>query len=196
MGIWNDVSSMLSKGASAAERFADATSLKFKLGEEQRKRRDLATSLGESLYEEVALNPSLAAGREHILADMAACDTEIARLKAEIDRIAQENEAIKADSVSYSCPACGSTLARDARFCSTCGTPLAPMASSGWASQAEGHVEDASQQPVGTEEGVPQQPMVGQEPGQGAVQQPVSYGFAVEQPQAQVPRHAEDEGSR
>ena len=125
MGIWDNVSSMLGKGADAAGRFANATNLKFKLGEEQRKRRDLAAELGESLYETVAANPSLAAGRERILADMAACDAEIARIKEEVDRIAQENEALKAEAVSYSCPVCGSTLARNARFCSTCGTPLA-----------------------------------------------------------------------
>ena len=49
MGIWDNVSSMLGKGADAAGRFANATNLKFKLGEEQRKRRDLAAELGESL---------------------------------------------------------------------------------------------------------------------------------------------------
>lgn len=97
MGIWDNVSSMLGKGADAAGRFANATNLKFKLGEEQRKRRDLAAELGESLYETVAANPSLAAGRERILADMAACDAEIARIKEEVDRIAQENEALKAE---------------------------------------------------------------------------------------------------
>ena len=58
MGIWDNVSSMLGKGADAAGRFANATNLKFKLGEEQRKRRDLAAELGESLYETVAANPS------------------------------------------------------------------------------------------------------------------------------------------
>ena len=119
MGIWDDVSTMLGKGADAAGRFANATNLKFRLGDEQRKRRDLAAELGESLYETVAANPSLAAGRERILADMAACDAEIARIKEEVDRIARENEALKAEAVSYSCPVCGSTLARNARFCST-----------------------------------------------------------------------------
>ena len=57
MGIWDNVSTMLGKGADAAGRFANATNLKFKLGEEQRKRRDLAAELGESLYETVTANP-------------------------------------------------------------------------------------------------------------------------------------------
>lgn len=147
MGIWDNVSSMLGKGADAAGRFANATNLKFKLGEEQRKRRDLAAELGESLYETVAANPSLAAGRERILADMAACDAEIARIKEEVDRIAQENEALKAEAVSYLCPVCGSTLARNARFCSTCGTPLAPLSSDGWVSQSDEAAENKAQQP-------------------------------------------------
>ena len=93
MGIWDNVSTMLGKGADAAGRFANATNLKFKLGEEQRKRRDLAAELGESLYETVTANPSLAAGRERILADMAACDVEIARIKEEVDRIAQRKRS-------------------------------------------------------------------------------------------------------
>lgn len=146
MGIWDNVSTMLDKGADAAGRFANATNLKFRLGEEQRKRRDLAAELGESLYETVAANPSLAAGRERILADMAACDAEIARIKEEVDRIARENEALKAEAVSYSCPVCGSTLARNARFCSTCGTPLAPLSSDGWASQPDEAAESKAQQ--------------------------------------------------
>ena len=46
MGIWDNVSSMLGKGADAAGRFANATNLKFKLGEEQRKRRRSCGRIG------------------------------------------------------------------------------------------------------------------------------------------------------
>ena len=48
MGIFNDITGVFNKGVEGAGRFADATSFKFRLGELERKRRNLAADLGES----------------------------------------------------------------------------------------------------------------------------------------------------
>ena len=125
MGIWNDISGALSKGMEGAGRFADATSLKFKLGEVERRRRDLAADLGERLYDSVESGSELPAECERIIADMRACDVEIARTKTEMERIARETEEAKAASASSCCPHCGAALSPSARFCHACGAPMA-----------------------------------------------------------------------
>lgn len=138
MGIWDNISDALNKGVEGAGRFADATSLKFRLGEVERKRRDLAGDLGEKLYEAVSSEAGLPEGCEDIVAAMKACDSEIAQIKAEIENVARKTEASKAASVTYSCPSCGATLSpQGARFCHVCGTQLAPV-------QAARHAEDVS----------------------------------------------------
>lgn len=138
MGIWDNISDAFNKGVEGAGRFADATSLKFRLGEVERKRRDLAGDLGEKLYEAVSSEGGLPEGCEDIVAAMKACDNEIAQIKAEIENVARKTEASKAASVTYSCPSCGATLSpQGARFCHVCGTQLAPV-------QAARHAEDAS----------------------------------------------------
>ncbi|MDO4443168.1 MAG: zinc ribbon domain-containing protein [Slackia sp.] len=128
MGIWDNISGALNKGMEGAGRFADATSLKFKLGEAERKRRDLAADLGESLYASVENGTELPAECERIISDMRSVDAEISQLKADMERIAHESEVAKAASVSYCCPNCGATLSSGARFCHACGAPTAVAA--------------------------------------------------------------------
>ena len=140
MGIWDNISGALNKGVEGAGRFADATSLKFRLGEVERKRRDLAGDLGEKLYEAVSSDAGLPEGCEDIVAAMKSCDSEIAQIKAEIESIARKTEASKAASVTYSCPSCGATLSQGARFCHVCGTQLAPVQA---AQRAEGQAAPA-----------------------------------------------------
>lgn len=123
MGIWDDISGVLNRGMEGAGRIADTTSLKFKLGEVERRRRDLAADLGESLYASVESGSELPAECERIIADMRACDIEISQVKADIERIARESDAAKAASVAYCCSHCGATLSPGARFCHACGAP-------------------------------------------------------------------------
>lgn len=125
MGIFNDITGVFNKGVEGAGRFADATSFKFRLGELERKRRNLAADLGENLYEMAAANPVLSAGCEQIIADIKACDDEAAQIKLEMERIARESSAARTQAVLYSCPTCGATLSTGARFCHVCGTPIA-----------------------------------------------------------------------
>lgn len=124
MGILDDLSSAFSKAQAGATRFADTASLKFKLGEAERKRRDLMAQLGESLYAEVCGNPALKAGREAMLAGIAQCEADRAQVQSELDRIAKE--AAESKSASFTCPVCGGTLVPGARFCPTCGTRMQP----------------------------------------------------------------------
>lgn len=120
MGIIDDLSSAFDGGLAGARRIADKTSLKFKLSEADRKRRDLMAQFGESLYEKARANSSLREGREAILDGIAALDAERAAIQAEMERV--EKEAAEAKkAVPLTCSVCGGTLVAQARFCPTCG---------------------------------------------------------------------------
>lgn len=147
MGIWNDISEALNKGVEGAGRIADATSLKFKLGEVERRKRDLACELGEKFYVAVSSDVALPESCEETIAAMKACDEEIAKIKADIEEIARKAEASKAASVTYSCPSCGATLSPGARFCHACGTALAPVQAPSQTPFQDGSAAVASQTP-------------------------------------------------
>ncbi len=154
MGILDDLSSAFSKAQAGASRFADSASLKFKMGEAERKRRDYMAQLGESLYAEVCMNPQMKAGRETILAGIAQCDADLAQVQSELDRIARETAEAKASALT--CPVCGGTLVPGARFCSTCGAQIQVSAP---------QPEAAPQQAAYTQATPPQQPAQPQQPG-------------------------------
>lgn len=174
MGILDDLSSALSKAQAGATRFADSASLKFKLGEADRKRRDYMAQLGESLYGMVCADPALRAGREEILAGIAQCEADKAQAQAELDRIAKE--AAEAKVTTLVCPNCGGALVQGASFCPVCGSQVA-------ASQpAQPQAAPAAQQPAYTQ-AQPQAAQAPQQPAQPAApQQPAQQPGAAPQP--------------
>ena len=196
MGILDDLSSAFSKAQAGATRFADSASLKFKLGEADRKRRDYMAQLGESLYGMVCVDPALKAGREEILAGIAQCEADKAQAQAELDRIAKE--AAEAKAATLVCPNCGGALVQGAMFCPTCGAqvmfPQQPKATDP-APQQPTYTQAqpqaaAPQQPAAAPE--PQQPAAPQQPAQpqqpGAASQPAQAAPA--QPQSyEVPEN-------
>ena len=170
MGILDDLSSAFSKAQAGATRFADSASLKFKLGEADRKRRDYMAQLGESLYGMVCGDPALRVGREDILAGIAQCEADKAQAQAELDRIAKE--AAEAKAATLVCPNCGSALAPGAAFCSTCGLRVqAPeQAAPQQPAYTQAQAAPAAQQPA-----QPQHPAQPQQPAQAAPVQEQSY---------------------
>lgn len=167
MGILDDLSSALSKAQAGATRFADSASLKFKLGEADRKRRDYMAQLGESLYGMVCADPALRAGREEILAGIAQCEADKAQAQAELDRIAKE--AAEAKVTTLVCPNCGGALVQGASFCPVCGSQVAA------GQPAQPQAAQAPQQPA--QPAAPQQPA--QQP--GAAPQPAQTASAQQQ---------------
>lgn len=167
MGVFDDLSNVFGKAQAQATRIADTASVKFKLSEAERKRRDCMARLGESLYGEVRENPSLREGREALLADIAQHDADCVQLRSELDRIAKE--AAEAKASAYACPVCGGTLVAGARFCPTCGAQMQPPASAGQCA-AEAAYTQAAQ---------PQQPA---QPAQDASQADAGAAHAQEPP--------------
>ncbi len=163
MNIFDDLSIAFNKAQASIGRFADQTSLKFKVGEAERKRRDFMAQLGESLYDAVCADPDMRVGREEILVGIARCETERAQAQSELDRIAQEAAAAKREL--FTCSRCGGTLILGANFCPTCGVAIKSQASpheqpffNSAAQQPEDEVNPQPTQPCSsTQEQQPQQ---------------------------------------
>ena len=77
-GFLGDLGASLSHGTEAAGRAATGAKLKVQLADAQRRRRDLMTRLGESLYDVARTMPELVSGREQIFDQIASIDDEIA----------------------------------------------------------------------------------------------------------------------
>lgn len=122
MGFLDDLSEVFGKGSVAMSRVADTASMKFKLTDVDRKRREAAARLGEGVYAMVKADPALAAQFKDVIDEMDALAAQRAELQAELDRLEREAAEAKAASAVVVCPTCGAALAPNARFCQACGS--------------------------------------------------------------------------
>ncbi len=123
MGIFDNMATGINKGAAAAERTAKTVSIKNKMNELQKRRKDLMSQLGASLYDAVKADEQLIGGRESILAAIEKCDGENNALRQqlqELERMATEEAAA---SRKYECPHCGAPVCEADHFCCGCGKP-------------------------------------------------------------------------
>lgn len=172
MGIFDDLSTALSRGTAAASRIADTASMRIKLADADRRKREAYAALGEHIYDTVVASPDLSAGREQFLSDIAARQAECDGIREEIARLEEEAAEAKASQAILMCPACGSALAPGARFCALCGTPIA-------GTQPAADQEPAAQR-VYTQAN-PQTPGASSQGGTAQPQQPQSYEIPVSQ---------------
>ena len=126
MGILDDMTSVVNRGVDAAGRTGRAARLKMKLSELSRQRRELATQLGMSLYDDVRHDANLRAGRETIIDGIERIDEQRVQIEQQINVL--EGNAV-ATSVSTQpdqpivCTNCGTQLPYGLGFCTGCGMP-------------------------------------------------------------------------
>ena len=77
-GFLGDLGASLSHGTEAAGRAATSAKLKVQLADAQRRRKDLLTQLGDTLYDATKDLPEFRAGREQIYDGIAEVDAEMA----------------------------------------------------------------------------------------------------------------------
>ena len=105
MGFLDNVTNTFNRGAAAADRTTRSLKLKGQLSDIAKRRQELATQLGASLYEVTKENAELRAGREPLYDGIAQCDME----RAEVERMlaAIEAEANAAAAAPLLCVASG-----------------------------------------------------------------------------------------
>lgn len=169
MGILDNLNEMANKGAAAASgvlnmgtaaatRAADAASLRVKQNDAERRWKEAASQLGDSLYETAINDVSLASGREEILDAMKAIAGERAQIAADIARIEAETAAARAEwqashgPSDYRCSACGEKIPPESSFCLHCGAAVkGDQPLSGEPIPVEGVESDAAAAAYGTE---------------------------------------------
>lgn len=127
MGILDDFSNAVNRGAASAGRAGRSAQIKIQMSDLVKQRQNLAAQLGASLYEATRENEELRVGREQLFDGIAAIDAQRDGLQAELDRIEEEAKQARIAQTAYRCPRCGSTVAATDMFCSGCGLPIAEV---------------------------------------------------------------------
>ncbi|MGI6216105.1 MAG: zinc ribbon domain-containing protein [Coriobacteriales bacterium] len=119
MGIVDDVSSAASKGIGYVSRGGRKAQLKLEINDLIRRREEVASQLGASLYPVLRNYPELISGREQMLNAIASIDAQINGMQAEIAQI----ESMQ-NSNQRICPHCGAVVGTTDVFCFNCGNRL------------------------------------------------------------------------
>lgn len=123
MGILDDLTETLSRGAGVTTRTAQIIKLKAQIADLNNQRNTICSQLGAALYDKVKDNPEFTAGLEEVFEGIDNCDKRIAALQKQIDALEEEN-TVKNNPPEFmrECPNCGYRLGEDALFCSRCGS--------------------------------------------------------------------------
>ena len=122
MGLFDSFSSSINRTSTAAGRATAEMRLKRQMEDALRRRQQLATQLGASLYEATKDDPGLRAGREALYDGIAQCDAERRECQRQIERL-----HVAATTVAfYTCPFCGAKIGAAGE--------LATMPSAAWTS--------------------------------------------------------------
>ena len=135
MGIFDDARAAVNRGTATAERTTRKLKLQTQVNDVNKRRQNLATQLGASLYEATKDDEKLRSGRESLYDGMAACDKERADLLAQIAHIDEETAAEQSAARSFICGVCGTRVSEADMFCSGCGTPSAQAKAAAQATQ-------------------------------------------------------------
>lgn len=123
MGLFDSFSSSINRTSTAAGRATAEMRLKRQMEDALRRRQQLATQLGASLYEATKDDPGLRAGREALYDGIAQCDAE----RRECQRQIEQLHVAATTAAYYTCPFCGAKIGTADMFCSGCGKPMAEV---------------------------------------------------------------------
>ena len=98
--------------------------LKANLNEFTKKRENLITQLGASLYEETRMDLRFRATRQELYFSIEEIDAKIESVKNDIAALENESQTVALSNRSVICPSCGKTVKADSRFCTGCGKSL------------------------------------------------------------------------
>lgn len=152
MGIIEDISATLNRGASVTAKTANVLKLKAQIADVNNQRKNLCTGLGDALYERTKDISAMTSGLEDLYQGIANCDERIAALQAQVDQIEAQDAAEPTARASWmrTCPNCGYSMSAKDKFCGRCGMPLAGY--QGWApgkggSDGAGQSDSSAAQP-------------------------------------------------
>lgn len=118
MGLFDSVTSAVNRGTESAGRAAEKVKINNKLNEITKRRQQLTSQLGASLYLATKDDPAMREGREGLYNAIATCDLEREQCQQRLGQLELMNEAVE----SFRCVVCGAKMTGSDLFCSGCGT--------------------------------------------------------------------------
>lgn len=119
MGILDNASKLVGRGAAGLERTGKLTSLNAQLKELDRSRSTAMSKLGEALYPLFRLDSSIRPQNEALFAEIERLDQKIRELNLEKNQLGIQSDI--ASPATKVCRQCGSRLQEGDEFCRHCG---------------------------------------------------------------------------
>lgn len=120
MGLFDSVTSAVNRGTESAGRAAERVKINNKLNEITKRRQQLTSQLGASLYLATKDDATLREGREELYNAIAACDAEREQCQERLSQLTAMNDVAE----SFRCTVCGAKMTGADLFCSGCGTAI------------------------------------------------------------------------
>ncbi len=127
MGFLDDVQASVNRGVAGANRGVESMKLKNQMNDAMKRRQQLATQLGASLYEVTREDAVLRSGREALYDGIAAIDQERDAIQAQLDELERQAAAAAQAAASIECPFCHTRISATDMFCCGCGKPMAEI---------------------------------------------------------------------
>ena len=127
MGFLDDVQASVNRGFAGANRGVESMKLKNQMNDAMKRRQQLATQLGASLYEVTREDAVLRSGREALYDGIAAIDQERDAIQAQLDELERQAAAAAQAAASIECPFCHTRISATDMFCCGCGKPMAEI---------------------------------------------------------------------
>ena len=124
MGLFDNVASIISAGASSAERNIAAARTQKELDALAESKRDLLAQLGESMLRTVKRDPLLREQHQELLDTLDKLEAQQATLRANLTSFEQQAAQEQAANMVYECPKCYRRVLGSQQFCPGCGTPI------------------------------------------------------------------------
>lgn len=131
MGLIDELSGKLNRGAEITARTGRSIKLKAQLGERKSQRSAAFMRLGEAVYAAYRENPQGFESFEDLAQKIAGIDADIACIQMELDRVAADAAASARTYMVGICNGCGYRVAQGDAFCSRCGKKVEAHAADG-----------------------------------------------------------------
>lgn len=162
MGLLDDLSGKLNRGAEITARTGKSIKLRAQLAEKKTQRNAACARLGETVFNESKADSARFDDFKDLISAIGEIDGAIEAIQSDLDKIAEDAAASARSYVAGTCPTCGYRPNQGDAYCSCCGSKI---------SEQEGFAQDApfaangapiDVEPV--EEGQPQQEAAEEKP--------------------------------
>ena len=160
MGLLDDLSGKLNRGAEITARTGKSIKLKVQLAEKKAQRNAACARLGETVFEESRNDSARFEDLKDLIGAIGEIDAAIDAIQSDLGKIAEDAAAAARSYVTGTCPTCGYRPNQGDAYCSRCGSKIpeqggfaqdAPFTANGAPIDVEPVEEEQTQQEAAAE---------------------------------------------